>query len=538
MCAGRFLCVKLLINMKKLANFTLILFTSAFFSHSYATVLEEVTMEDVSTSGKSVVLDRGSLEEFNEGMFARFYLQKGPKEFPKIFLVAEAELVKTFPKKSYWILRKIHIPDAIKGRGKVLLQTSAAISAGRPLKIRNHHVALSDKQYTDIDDFINQNQENVPDRLVKEESAFEPSNDIFEKEEIKDVTPGADVVVTTYETFKNKPGNYYSEEYGDLTGQKFFVGNKEVALGDIKKAEDKKLFDSMSEGYEKKTNGMKYGLKSFYSEVEKVPGMNELNSRGTMASTYEAVREDNKKAEEISKRAIAKFKRDGQQWSSDMDDESLRHYFIETGIEKEVRRRELALNEREGHEIMLSFSGSVTSHGNTTDPNYQGRGYNLGIGYDLHLARTSQNLKNWSLQFMLESGVTEYDTGVYNARSEEISYGAYLNYYFVNNPLTLNSFIWLAGVGLKNGSASVFTPDLTKEYSYQVLTLPSLQLMTKYRFRAGDLREDTANIGASANFGVILDVKNLSVIDRLDDDIRSKFSVTDLKYTLGMSVYF
>ncbi len=538
MCAGRFLCVKLLINMKNLAKFTIVLFTSAFFSYSQAIGLEEVTLEDISTSGKSLVLDRGALEEFNEGLFARFYLQKGPKEFPKIFLVAEGELVKTFPKKSYWILRKIHIPEAIKGRGKILLQTSASVSSGRPLKIRNHHVVMSDKQFKDVDDFINQNQENVPSRLVKEEAAFEPSNDIYKQEEVKDTTPEADVVVTTYETFKNRPGNYYSEEYGDLTGQRFFVGNREVALGDIKKAEDKKLFDSMSDGYVQKTNGMKYGLKSFYSDQEKTPGAREINAEGTMPSIYEQIREDKKKSDQISPRAIAKYKRDGQHWSSDMDDASLRHYFIETGIEKEVRRRELALNEKEGHEVILSYSGSVLSHGNTTDPNYQGRGYNLGISYDLHLARTSQSLKNWSLQFMLESGVTEYDTGVYNARSEEVSYGAYLNYYFVNNPLTLNSFIWLAGVGIKNGSASVFTPDFTKEYSYQVLTLPSLQVMTKYRFRVGDLKEDTANIGASLNFGVNLDFKNLSVIDRLDDNIRSKFSVTDLKYSLGMSVYF
>lgn len=538
MCAGRFLWAKLLINMKKLAKFMTVLITSAFFGYSHAVVLSEVTLEDISTSGKSLVLDRGTLEEYSEGLFARFYLQKGPKEFPKVFLVAEGELVKSFPRKSYWILRKIHIPDAIKSKNKILIQTSSSVSSGRPLKIRNHHVVMSEKLFRDVDDFINQNQDNVPSRLIKAGGAYEASNDIFESEEIKDTTPDADVVVTTYETYKNKPGNYYSEEYGDLTGQRFFIGNKEVLLGDIKKAEDKKLFDSMSDAYVKKTNGMKYGLKSFYSEVEKTPGMNEINAKGVMASVYEESRAEKKKEDEISPRAIAKYKRDGEHWSSDMDDASLRHYFIETGIEKEVRRRELALNEREGHEVILSYSGSVLSHGNTTDPNYQGRGYNLGISYDLHLARTSPNLKNWSLQFLLESGVTEYDTGFYNARSEEISYGAYLNYYFINNPLTLNSFIWLAGVGMKNGSSSLFTPDFSKEYSCQVLTLPSLQLMTKYRFRVGDLKEDTANIGASLNFGVNLDFKNLSVIDRLDDNINGKFSVTDLKYSLGMSVYF
>jgi hypothetical protein len=187
---------------------------------------------------------------------------------------------------------------------------------------------------------------------------------------------------------------------------------------------------------------------------------------------------------------------------------------------------------------MFNFSNALTSHGNATDPNYQGRGYNLGFGYDLHLSRTSEKLKNFSLQFMYETGVTEYNTGVFNARSEESYYGAYLNYYFINNPLTLNSFIWLGGFGIKNGSATIFSPDLSKEYSYQVLVLPALQILTKYRFRSGDLTEDNANIGASLNFGINLDIKHLSVVDRIDDNIDSKMSVNDLKYTVGLSVFF
>lgn len=529
---------KLLINMKKRALITVVLFMGALTSKAFGIGLTEVNLQDISTSGKSLIVDRGNLEDFKEGLFGRFYVQKGPKEFPKVFLVAEGELVKSFPKKSYWLLRKIHIPSGIKRDSKLLMSTSNELLEGRSLKVRSHHVVISDKQYNDVDEYLDQNQENVPKRLVKAGDKYEPSADIFEREEVKDVTPEADVLLSTYETYKTKSGSRYSEDYGDLTAEKYFVGNKEVAVGDIRKAEDKKLFDSMNDNYVKKTNGMKYGLKSFYSEQERTDDMPEIGKKGTLASSYDQVREDKKQADKVDPRAIAKMKRDGEHWSSDMSDEGLRRYFIETGMEKEIRRRELALNELEGHEVMLNYSGSMVSHGNTQDPNYQGRGYDLGIAYDLHLARTSQALKKWSLQFFLQRGVTEYDTGVFNARSEETVYGAYLNYYFINNPLTLNSFIYLAGIGIKNGTASVYSPDLSKEYSYQVLTVPSLQLMTKYRFRPGDLREDTVNIGMSLNFGINVDMKNLSVIDRVDDDINSKISVTDLKYILGMSVYF
>lgn len=529
---------KLLINMKRLVILTTLLFTGALSGQVLATGLEEVALQDVSTTGKSLVIDRGILEKFEEGLFARFYLQKGPLNSPKVFLVAEGELVKSFPRKSYWILRKVFIPDAIKPESKVLILTSDKITRGRPLKIKNRHVVLSKSNGNEFEEYLDQNKDNTPSRFIKAGADYEASPDIFEKQEMRDMTPDADVLVTTYEQYQTKGGIYYSEEYGDETQQKFFIGNREVALGDIKKAEDKKLFDSVAENYEKKTNGMKYGVRAFYSEIEKLKELPEINKKGTQASTFDEEKYRRKEADKVSPAAVAKMNRDGDQWSSDMDDASLRRYFIKTGMEKETRRRELALNELDGHEIVIHYSNALTTHGNATDPNYQGRGYNLGISYDLHLSRTSSNLKNWSLQFMFEKGVTEYDTGTYNARSEETAYGGFVNYYFINNPLTLNSFIYLAGIGLKNGSASVYSPDLTKEYSYQVLTMPSLQVMTKYRFRTGDLNEDTVNIGASFNFGINLDIKKLSVIDRLDDDINSKISVADLKYSVGMSVFF
>jgi phage terminase large subunit-like protein len=62
--------------------------------------------------------------------------------------------------------------------------------------------------------------------------------------------------------------------------------------------------------------------------------------------------------------------------------------------------------------------------------------------------------------------------------------------------------------------------------------------MGKYRFRTGDLREDNINVGASFNFGINMDIKNFTTNQELEDEIDGKFSVTDLKYTLGMSVFF
>lgn len=520
----------------KILNIVALLWSfGAFTGVGHALDLEDVVLLEKSTSSKSVVIDRGLLENFKEGTIAKFFMQSGDYKFPKIFLVGEGRLVKSFPKKSYWLMSKVELPKLLHAGEHYLLMTKADVLAGRPMKIKQRHVVVSEKQYQSADEYLDKNTQNIPDRLIKDAEAYELSEELYETKKV----PEADVQVQTYEVLRNRAGTQFSDNFNDDIGEKFFIGNRKVEIADIKNAEDQKLLDSMAKGLEEKINSQKFGLtQGLYKNQKKIPGSKEMNDQITITSMYDQEKEDKKIRETISPKAQAKMDRDGPAWSEDMDDAALRRYFIRTGLEREERRRELVLNELDGNEIMLHYSGSMSDHSSDVDENYRGLGYMLGVSYDLHLSRTSKNLKNWSLQFAFETGVVDYDIGGQNARGQEGSYGAYLNYYFVHNPLTLNSFIWLAGVGIKAGSVKMQSKELSKEYSYQALTLPALQVMTKYRFRSGDLSEDTVNVGASINAGVMLESKRLSVIDTLDDDINGKISVNDLKYTVGMSVYF
>lgn len=497
--------------------------------------LDEVNLTDLSSSEKSAVIDRGALENYTDHMFGKFYIQTGTLDFPKIFLVAEGELIKSFPKKSYWLFSKVYLPKVIKPGNKVLVLTSNQVKSGRPIFQKQRHVVLSKDQYDSVESYLSENTNNVPDRLLDDLDSYDATDELFETKKV----PEADQLVETYETFRKNGGQHMSDEYGDDSSERFFVGKREVHLADLKNAEDKKLLDSIGKNYLEKTNDQKFGLTNgLYKDQKKVPGHRDINEKISVTSVYDEIKEDKKAREIIDPKAVAKINRDGPNWSADMDDATLRRYFIRTGLEHEARRRELALNELEGNEIMFHYSGSAINHTTGSDQNYQNLGYSLGLGYDLHLARTSPDLKQWSLQFLLEKGVSDYDIGGQNARGEEGYYGAYVNYYFINSPLTLNSFIFLGGLGIKAGSVTMSNATLSKEYSYQVLTLPSFQVMTKYRFRSGDLTEDTANVGASLNAGVMVDMKRMSVIDNLADNINGKISLTDVRYLVGMSVYF
>lgn len=501
----------------------------------WALGLDEVALLDMSTTGKTVVLDRGLLENYTEGITAKFFVQIGELNFPKIFLVAEGRLVKSLPNKSYWFMKKVHLPKYVQNGGHLLILTTKAVNTGRPLKVHQSHIVLSPNQYDSVDDYLDKNTKNTPDHLLKDISKYEESDELFKEKKVVE----GDLQISTYEALSKKPGKKFSESYGDDTEEHYFVGKREVKLADIKNVEDKKLLDSMSDGLLDKTNSEKYGLTNgLYKDQKKIPGSREFNDKITISSVYDDAKEEKKHKESVDPQALAKMNRDGMNWSADMDDTTLRRYFIRTGLLHEEKRRELVLNELDGNELMLHYSGALSDHSTPDDENNRAQGYNFVLGYDLHLSRTSVDLKNWSLQFFLEIGVSGYDVGGQNARAQEGYYGAYLNYYFYNNPLTLNSFIWLGGIGIKAGSVTMTSKTLSKEYNYQALTLPALQVMTKYRFRAGDLSEDTVNAGLSLNAGLMLDMKNLTAIDSLDDDINGKISTSDIKYLVGMSVYF
>lgn len=521
--------------MKNLTLWALLIFSVYQTGDVLAAGPDEVTLSELSSSSKSAVIDRGTLEDYSEGMYGKFYVQSGELNFPKIFLVAEGELIKSFPKKSYWLFSKILEPRFIKAGYKLLVLTSTQVNAGRPIKQKRRHVVVSKEAYDTVESYLDQNKNNVPDRFLQELDSYEPGPLLLPTEKVLE----ADQLIETYETMKKTGGAHMSDEYGDGSTEKFFIGKKEVHLADLKRAEDKKLLDSIAKNYEDKTNSQRFGLtRGLYRNQKKTAGLRDINDQISITSVYDEASEAKKKHDEVDPSALAKIKRDGEGWSEDLDDEELRRYFVRTGLESEARRRESALNELDGNEIMFHYSGSTSDHTNKEDPNYHNLGYNLGLGLDLHLSRTSLKLKKWSLQFVLEKGVSDYDVGNQNARGEEGHYGAYLNYYFINNPLTLNSFIVLAGLGIKVGSISMSNAELSKEYSYRVLTLPSMQLLTKYRFRSGDLMEETVNVGISFNAGIVIDNKRLTVVDYLADNINGKISLTDIRYLVGMSFYF
>lgn len=483
-----------------------------------------VKIEDFSKSGKTMSINRGFIEDLQAGDWGKFYLKRGDLNRPKLFLLAEGELVKSLPKRSYWLIKKVYIESSFLPQTETYLITQNQVTQGRQLRISKKDV-FHDGEESEISELT---------QLGKEYQSGEQLFDQLDKND--DERKYTDLKVTTFGAFKIKKGIKNSEEYGDELNEKIVIENRVVPIGDLKKKEDQIIFQKVTDGHELSLSGKikKFGItQSSNREMETSKGMTYSHE-----SIYRKKLEEINQSKHISPRVRAKIVRDDVNWTSDMDDDKLRRYFIASGIEREYQRRELALNEADGHEVTFKYQNSLSSHTTAEDPSYRGGSYNLSLSYDFHLSQFSRNMKKWSLEIGLETGIASYDLGGMNGRANELVYGSYLNFYFLNGPLSLNTFNCLIGIGLKNGMAKISNYQLTSVYSYQLTIIPALQLLAKYRFRPGDLSEDNVKIGMSVNFGAAVDFKTLSLKGNTVEDINSKISVTDLKYIAGVSFYF
>ncbi len=111
--------------------------------------------------------------------------------------------------------------------------------------------------------------------------------------------------------------------------------------------------------------------------------------------------------------------------------------------------------------------------------------------------------------------------------------------YFYNLPSTLHQFIWLAGVGLKFGSATIENDNwYKKEYKYQAQAFPTYQMGIKYRFDPGDELSEYLEVGVGVSFLIQVSLVSLTASDTIYDDIVSSIETDETKFSLGINLMF
>ncbi|MBI2520299.1 MAG: hypothetical protein HYV97_07770 [Bdellovibrio sp.] len=501
---------------------------------------ELVKVLEVSTSGRSLVVDRGYLEGVQLGEFARFIVQKGELENPNLSNVALGEAVQVQDNQSIWFLHEIDNASVIKvGEQMLYARANDVLEGRRPFKtLKKIILAPAQKipeKYADEKRDAKSREEQMDSDLVFMENDYEKSHTIKEQEKVKT----ADLMVTEFEeTSSEKQTRYVEAANKELSEVNIEGKGKQIDSKKFEEREKKAQLNSVVDHDIKKINSQKNGLKGLYNEQRPDPDNRWLREKIVEQSIYDEVRESKKLDEIVHPRIYKKAEHGGDFWSADMSDEQLRRYFVTSGLAKEITRRKLALENREGNEILVRITRGAYDNSDSQDSNYRSLYNALEIGYEYHLMRTSKLLQRWSVGLDYQKGLGNYDVGPQNARVEETAFKLALHLYLYNLPSSVKAYSWFIGSALRTGSATVTGAAFARSYDYQLMGYEYGHIGVKYRFYSGDDYDDVFNLGIGALAQVAVEQANYRTKDTLNNNIDGTFSTYDLKFSLGLTVLF
>jgi hypothetical protein len=493
----------------------------------YGQSIRGIQILETSSSGKSLIADRGTLEGVKIGDLAKLYFKESGEDSlkNKYFYIGEGEVIKVHRNYSFWYLRKLKNFNFLK-KNNYLYMITMADDKRRPLVGRGVQVFRHKKSsMQDIEDAANKG---VPKDLIFGEDDFVAQTEINKTITTKD----QDFDLRLHRTWK-KRGTEWDEEY-QQEKVTFFTDQKESGpyIERIIKNREREVFSSTAKGNIDKHNKLPYSLRTFYADVDR--GEFSQATAKTMINSYAQKRDDHF----VDPRAINRLNKEGKRFSASLNDRQLREYFIDMGIEKEVSRQKDALKEKVGHEFNFHYTSAITSHTTADDPNFQSTDYAVSLGYEYHLYNANESFRNFTAEVVLERGISHYDLGGVNARLVEGSVKFYLNWYFWNAPQKIDHFMPYMGLGFRRGNADGESPDLSKEYQFQLLAFPSFKAGLKYRFKAGDTLDERVKIGTALGIFVTQELVNVSVVNTVVDDINSSFTLNQTKFGIGMSIYY
>ena len=528
--------------------FRFILFFLLFFNGLCAVALDNlVHIKSISKTGKTLVIGHGSIKNIQEGEIGAFFLKEGIIEKPQFIFLSEAKCIKVSAENSIWFLKD----------GLNLESMDRAIILMTKKNVLNGHVEnkLTKKIiYSERDSIRNiHGSQSYPVWL---NDAYQMGQVVDEDEEDDEIEEVSEKVTMNGDTVFQKSkknsveidiervapeqGSRYINEFNQYTNIKLLKRNGDEKLGEQKERElDRAEILNLSKGSFAKVNSFEQGIIDLYSDVsvDKRDLVEEDSNISNSFKEYNLATKD-LNVQDIDNNQDAK-RLDDPLWPSGLSDIELRRYFMSHGLDEYRQRQNLVGFNKPAHEVLLRLSVSLNRNTTDSDPNYQSVNKSFYIGYEWHIMKASQLMRYFSIEMGVETTSGQYEVGNgINAYTYEFAGRLMLNYYLNDLPSAVNKLNWYVGVGGKAGNALVKSINLSQEYNYYQLSIPSFQAGVKYRFRAGDELDVLPRLGLGWSISVIADNHSFYNSRELFDEIKSNFYAADFKIVTGLGIFF
>jgi hypothetical protein len=446
--------------------FTFIVFILSF-SQAYAIDDYIVDIRQISTSGKTIVIDSGHVSEIGANDYGVLLKKEVFDDGRTVFRpVAKLRAIKVYTNESIWVIYKTFIRKEIKaGRGLFLFSETALLRGRTELSVKRTKLVTANGESQEVKDFLLEG-----DRLRKKSAKYS----VLSRTHSKKPKFDKDIELIDVEKWDKsfQDNKFYASGLYRSPYAKEFNERRKVHT-----------FEKMVVAFLNKYNSPSYDYDAFYAEQKRSDGLDEMPAN-TIYQTYRKSYDreiQNKAAKE--EKFYGNILKKGDAWSDDYSDEELSELVNNLSIVKEKHRRQKLLAFKYNYQIYSSFGLNLLNNENTNDKETtQPSKYDFELAWEGYLFKKLQELKNFTLEVSLRRAQDGYNGGSSNVTSLSYSMAFHVNWYPYYGPNIMQRNIVYVGLLARYGFARLSSEAAGEVGNYQLSSFPGLRGGVKYNF--------------------------------------------------------
>lgn len=449
---------------------SILLILFIFISFNAFSSSKLVKILKVSDSKKSLIIDQGSNHKVIDDDYAVLLGQKNINSTKVLRPIAKLRSVKTYQQTSTWIVLNVYESQMIKSGNKFLLIKESDLLNGRTnLKIKRSEIVTKEKPSVEVIDFLKEDGQEI---AVK-------SKDYYEERKLHDKTKFQSSHVNLVDV------SIWNESEKDDHFKKISIYKSSYA----KEFSDRKrigTFEKMLVNYIERANDPNFNFDKFYQEQERTSNVPEVQA-SLVQDNYKTQSDARIKSEKISLDNVAnKIAKQGDGWSDSYSDEELTELINNVGKIREKQRRVDVLGFKYKYQLYFSSGLSIVDNQLLNNSqNLQNNKTSFELSSEFYVLKNIEALKNFTFEFSGRSNRDGLRVGDFNAKFNEISGAAHINWYPFHNPYLLDQNIVYLGILFRGGVGSLLIDSENEQSTYQVSALPGFRVGLKYNFYNG-----------------------------------------------------
>ena len=455
--------------MTRLLFLLILCFTWTFVVSTHAYGIDDfiVTIEQVSSSGKTVVVNSGHVSNLKENEFGILLKKEINADKKTVFKpVARLRAVKVYAAQSVWISYKTFLPKELhKGRGLFLFTENEVLKGRADISIKRLKLVTGDNTAKELAEFL------VEGDNLRQKSGYKPITTTHEKKLILD----KDVELIDIDKWKptdfggsKKTVSIYRSPYANQ-----FSERKRV-----------ETFEKVMVAFLNKYNNPSFDYDEFYKEQKRNRYSNVFQEK-SVAQTYNDLYEK-KILDKVAKeeKFQSNIKKKGEAWSDDYSDEELSELLNDINVVSEKQRRRKLVAYKYNSQAYVSAGFNLLNNESKNDSETSGSSRSdFELAWEIFLLKQYNNFKQFTFEISLRQAKDSFDGGTLNVRSTENSMGIHINWYPYNGPEVVERNIVYVGLLTRFGYSRLVNDTTGEEGNYQVSTLPGIRAGLKYNFK-------------------------------------------------------